>query len=327
MNMNNEKRRDFSMTDAGAGFFGTVLCLLAGQLLLAFIWLIGIASFGWPDISETQRTSFAFLILTGLSMQAILALFYFLYTKYRKINPFEAPRVKKMPARNWLLSAAAAVTALLGLMFTSFAFDLLFTDVFGYQAPELPGFNTAGRAVLGVIAMGIFPAVFEELIFRGVVLRGLKDLGKWKAVLISSAAFAMAHMSPAQTVHQFLLGIVMGLIAWETGSILGAVLIHGLNNALAVVLEFSGFFNLFENMPPWQIIVAALVTFCAVCAIMYFILRYIKKPDTETETGPVLQNGAENVAKQRLSGEKYALPFLLAGFVITAVVWTASLFV
>ena len=237
-----------------------------------------------------------------------------------------------MPPRNWLLSAAAGLAALFGLMFTSFAFDLLFTGVFGYQQPDLPAIDTAGKAVLAIVFMGAFPAFFEELIFRGVVLRGLAPLGKWKAVLISAAAFAMAHMSPAQTVHQFLLGIVMALLAWETGSILAPMLIHFINNAVAIILDFSGFSV--KEMKAWEIIVIALVTFCAVCGIIYVILRYIKKPprdeppqyafspDGKMPNGIISESA---VPKKKLIDDTAALLCLIFGFLITAVMWAMVL--
>jgi len=279
-----QRRKDFNTGDAGSGFLLTAAFLLGAQVMLALVWIAGMRAFGWPGIEELSESSFAFIILTGIGLQAVLALFYFGYTRLNGINPFAAPRAVNMPARNWALSAAAGVTALFGLMFTSFAFGGLL-EALGYNVPEGPAADTAGRAVAAVIAIGILPAVFEELIFRGMILRGLSGLGKWKAVLISAAAFAMIHMSPAQTVHQFLIGVIMGLMAWETGSILAPMLIHFINNTLAVVLDVSGAYALFGGMLIWQIIVIALVTFAATCGIMYLILRWIKKPQNEIGKG------------------------------------------
>lgn len=319
------KRGFFTMKDAGAGFMWAVLCLLAAQFILSFIWAFGTLSFGWPDILQVQKTSFAFLIISGFGLQIVLFLFYFIYTKKMRIEPFAAPLIKNMPARNWLLTAAAGVAALLGLMFTSFAFDILFTDVFKYQGTEVPGFDTAGRAVLGVIFMGIAPAIMEEIIFRGMVLRGLSGLGKWKAVLISAAAFTMTHMNPSQTVHQFFLGIILGLIAWETGSILAPMLIHFINNALAVVLEAAGFFGLFAGMEVWAVIVTAVVTFCAVCGIMYLILRFIKKPPGGVVTAAGVTGPDGNIVRPRLRDQKNALTFFIIGFIVTALMWLLGL--
>ncbi len=314
-------RDKFSMRDAGAGYFGGVMALIAPQFILAIVWNIGVAEAKWPSITELQRESFAFMIISGLILQILMLGFYILYTRKAGVNPISAPRIVKMPLKNWALTAAAGVIALFGLMFTSHAFDLLFTDVFGYKGLELPAFDTAGKAVLGIITMGLIPAVVEELIFRGMVLRGLSPLGKWKAVLISAAAFTLMHMNPSQTVHQFLLGIIMALIAWETGSILAPMLIHFINNALAIILEVSGFSGLVEKMTAWEIVGAALVTLAAVCGIMYFILRFIKKPEGGTE----IRDIDGNIIKRKLTDEHNALAFLLAGFALAAVMWLMAL--
>jgi membrane protease YdiL (CAAX protease family) len=322
-----ELRNDFNKRDAGAGYLLAIAALLVPQFILAVVWEIGQKQGGWRTIAEIQAESFAFLIISGVALQLILGLTYFLFVRKRRIAPLRAPRVVNMPAMNWLLSAAAGVIALFGLMFTAFAFDIFFTDVLKYKEPLMPDIDNAGKAVLGVIFLGVFPSVFEELIFRGIILRGLAPLGRTKAVLISAAAFSLAHMSPAQTVHQFLIGIVMGLIAWETGSILAPMLIHFINNALAVVLEVSGFIALMEKMKVWEIVVAALVTFAAVCGIMYFILRHIKKPPQDkNEQYAFIPDGNIPAQAKKLSSDKPALMFLLSGFAVAALLWILAMF-
>ena len=338
----NVTRESFSMKDAGAVFPLAVFAYFAFMVVLVIVLAVGTAAFGLPDMAKLQKESFGFYIVTGASLQAVLFLMFYLYCRLGRISPIKAACVKNIPARSWLLSGAAAVAALFGLMFTSFAFGLLFTDVFGYVMPEAPAFDTAGRAVLGIIFMGVFPAVTEELIFRGVMLRGLAPLGRTKAVLISAAAFSLMHMSPAQTVHQFLLGIVMGLIAWETGSILAPMLIHFLNNALSIITELCGFTDLFADMRAWQIILTAAATFCLTCGIMYIILRYIKKsaaaappheafgqnsvPYANPPEPPVVRGG-DAPAKKKLTDDKNALIFLLIGFGVTAAVWIYTMII
>ena len=314
-------KANFTFKDAGLGYMGAVLAILIPQFILGLIWGIGVSTAGWRDIEVVQSESFAFLIISGAVLQACIFAFYFGYTKIRRIDPIIAPQIKKMPARNWLLSAAAGVVALFGLMFTSFSFDILMTDVIGYESASLPAFDTAGRAILGIIFMAALPAVIEELISRGMVLRGLSGLGKWKAVLISAALFSLMHMNPTQTVHQFLLGVVLALVAWETGSILAPMLIHFINNALAIILEVSGFFPLLENMKTWEIIVTALVTLCAACGIIYLILRFIKKPEGGTEN----RDTDGDVIRRKFTDENGALTFLLAGLVIVALMWIVAL--
>jgi hypothetical protein len=55
--------------------------------------------------------------------------------------------------------------------------------------------------LIPALAMAIKSGIFEELIFRGVLLRSVEDMaGTWAAVIVSSAAFGLVHlMNPDAT--------------------------------------------------------------------------------------------------------------------------------
>ncbi len=72
--------------------------------------------------------------------------------------------------------------------------------------------------MLPAIAMALSAAVFEELLFRGVLFRIVEEwLGSWISLVISSAVFGLVHlMNPAATMT----GAIF--IAVEAGILLGA---------------------------------------------------------------------------------------------------------
>lgn len=87
------------------------------------------------------------------------------------------------------------------------------------------------------VTAALAPAVCEEVIFRGVVLRGLASrLPAWAAVLLSAALFGMFHMNFVQLLPTFTLGIALGVLALRAGSIVPAVIAHFLNNAMAIAI-------------------------------------------------------------------------------------------
>lgn len=49
--------------------------------------------------------------------------------------------------------------------------------------------------LLLIVLMPVLPAIFEELLFRGVILKGLLQFGKVPAVVLSALMFALAHGS------------------------------------------------------------------------------------------------------------------------------------
>ena len=69
-----------------------------------------------------------------------------------------------------------------------------------------------------IIAMGVFPAISEELLFRGILFRWFEELGgSWFALALTSAFFGLAHLyNPGAT------PLTSFFIAVEAGLLLGA---------------------------------------------------------------------------------------------------------
>lgn len=89
-------------------------------------------------------------------------------------------------------------------------------------------------SALAVIALT--PAVAEELLFRGVVFTSLRARrGPLFAVLGSSALFGLFHLEPHHMLIAFGLGLFLGWARWVTGSLLPSMVLHALNNGLAVL--------------------------------------------------------------------------------------------
>jgi membrane protease YdiL (CAAX protease family) len=90
-------------------------------------------------------------------------------------------------------------------------------------------------ALLFVIGAG--PALGEELIFRGLIGRGL--LARWgfvPGVLITSLLFGIMHVNPAQAIGVIPLGIAMHFLYLTTRSFWAPVALHLANNSLSVIL-------------------------------------------------------------------------------------------
>lgn len=84
-------------------------------------------------------------------------------------------------------------------------------------------------------AMAVAPAICEELAFRGFILSGLRRTGRtWMAIGLSSLAFGFMHMIPQQVFNATLLGLLLGMIAIRSNSLLPGVVFHLIYNALGV---------------------------------------------------------------------------------------------
>lgn len=94
-----------------------------------------------------------------------------------------------------------------------------------------------GPLITPLIALALMPALAEELVFRGVLARGLASRGAALAVVVSALAFCVYHRVPAQMLGTLPLAFVLGVLAVRSGSVVPGMVAHLLNNAIVIVLE------------------------------------------------------------------------------------------
>ena len=92
----------------------------------------------------------------------------------------------------------------------------------------------------GILAIAIVGPVLEELLFRGAITKALlQQYNPTKAILISALLFGVFHINPAQILPAFLIGILLAWTYYKTGSLIPCILMHILNNSLAVYLSIK----------------------------------------------------------------------------------------
>ena len=91
----------------------------------------------------------------------------------------------------------------------------------------------------------VLAPVWEELLFRGWILRTLRPYGKRFAILGSAVLFGLFHGNLLQTPYALLVGLLLGYVAVEY-SILWAIALHTFNNL--VLADFLS--RLTASSPP-----------------------------------------------------------------------------
>jgi membrane protease YdiL (CAAX protease family) len=124
-----------------------------------------------------------------------------------------------------------------------------------------------GDFLVAVIALSLFPAVSEEVVFRGLVLTGLRHrFGARAGVVASGALFALAHVNPWQAVPLLLIGIFISFIVHRTDSLYTGIVAHGTNNLLSLAALNLGrrygadMLDPQAHLPP-EVVLPALVLF------------------------------------------------------------------
>jgi sodium transport system permease protein len=151
----------------------------------------------------------------------------------------ETLQLRSPSGRGWLgtlLLAAGgwSVGAVVWAQLLRFPGARAYTDWLG----ELLG--KQGQLGLGaaLLLVALLPAVVEEVTFRGVVLAGLRRSGsRWIAVGCSALIFGLFHINPYHVVAATVVGLLLGWVALESGSIVPGILIHLVNNGAQVMLD------------------------------------------------------------------------------------------
>lgn len=104
--------------------------------------------------------------------------------------------------------------------------------------------NISYSIPLFIISVIVIAPVFEEIIYRGIILELLyKRYGSLKAIAISSMLFAIMHLNIHQGVNGFFLGIILGFIYIKTNSLLLSIFVHFTNNFLVIISMYLPFLD------------------------------------------------------------------------------------
>ncbi len=111
--------------------------------------------------------------------------------------------------------------------------------------------------LIGTSWLGLFLAVIigpfvEEVVFRGLILRGLLGYTRpWFAILVSAFLFALMHFNPAQFPVAFALGVALGWIYARTRSLGLCVFGHAANNLSASLpVDIPFLVDNYNHVPP-----------------------------------------------------------------------------
>jgi membrane protease YdiL (CAAX protease family) len=132
---------------------------------------------------------------------------------------------------------------------------------------EFLTFSSPVEALLVILGAVLLAPLVEEIVFRGFfqgqLEQGYRD--PTKAILFSSLLFTILHFNPWWSLQIYLLGVVLGYLAWRTGSIWPSFVIHAVNNSLALWFanapeeSFAWYAPNGHVFPLWLLAAAAMV--------------------------------------------------------------------
>lgn len=309
------EKRNWNFNNASLAYILAIAGYFCASIILTFIVLL--ASGGQAAGSEEAANnvlSQPWITYLNIILSELSFLLVFLICNRKNKKEFlVASRIKFKP-NIWII--LGTVVASLVLFFGSTNSSEMFTQLFSTFAKAVPELavplGSFGQFLLSVLLLALLPAVCEELLFRGLIFQGLKSKFKaiW-AIVLSAALFSLMHMSIYQTLHQFVLGVVLATLTYFTGTIAYSIIFHFVNNFIVIFLAYA-FPNVTFTFAAWgtrEVLISLAIFALAVWIVVLlgYILRIQSKNKAQKSNNVNGTNWQEIIAEIQQSCSLYEI--------------------
>lgn len=282
-----------------AGCF--IILSLVGTLILAQVTGISIMEMSKPD--EWDYSSPALLpFLRGMLIIQFISLFIipvFLFARLVDTQPMQFLGLRSSSSFYFIAGILVLIVALPLVDFTGIINNKLIPESSaigkwmkaaeedaGKQIKFMLTQKGLGNLLLNLVFVAVFAGVGEELFFRGVLQRLFIKIFRspWVGIIVTALIFSAIHLQFYGFIPRFLLGLLLGLIYWYSGSLWPAIIAHFAYDALAVtVIYFNPSMADQDNVTASfgnQVILAV----CSFVLVLLLVIWMKRKSTTRYET-------------------------------------------
>lgn len=269
------KRKFYNDKDSTLVFL--IALFLPILISLLFTLIANVISAATGQSGNEINSNIWYLAAYSLVMGISYVVLYLVYNKANRID-YKAINLNfKMPWHTYLIIAAIGIVSLFGVQyFISMIDNLLQTIGYPLNSGSTVNPTDAGTFILAVIVLAVIPAITEELLFRGVILNGLRGrFGDIGAIFMSALLFALMHQSFQQLIYPFILGSIMAYIVLRTGSLVSSMIVHFINNFLVIMFAFIQNTTGFSlGVDGWPLYLVGTLLLILTAGIIFIIDRY-----------------------------------------------------
>lgn len=197
--------------------------------LLALVLLITVGAF-------VQQRSFNSGIL--ITEFILIALPVFLYVLFKKGSLKQELRFNRVYFMDILLILFIFMCGYPVALFFNLVGNI-FVSLFGKLITSpIPFANNFNEYFVLLLLVAGSAGLCEEILFRGLILRGYEKIGKWQSIIFTAVLFSMLHINIQNVLGPLFLGILLGYVVYTTNSIFAGMIGHFVNNAISVTIGY-----------------------------------------------------------------------------------------
>lgn len=226
------------------------------------------------DLAKYIDENTATILIPAMIISLLL---YFIILKARKKNIFEICKLNKIKTKHILL-----------IILIVAGYTLALSAISVYTLKFFPSYNQTQKSIsvtmgsiTGTVAVIIFAPIFEEILFRGIILSEIREnLKIIPAVIIQGVTFGIYHMNIFQGIYTAILGLILGYICVKTMTIVGSIIGHITFNVCGtfvfpILIYYTSKFSLY------YIIIGIII----LCLSIFWFNRSMKKEFRTSRNG------------------------------------------
>ncbi|MDI9243137.1 CPBP family intramembrane glutamic endopeptidase [Fusibacillus kribbianus] len=219
-------------------------------------------------LERTLSVALELQVLAALITLPLLILYYRMDRK-RDVRFGRVRRFTQVPSWKYVLVAVLGMaTCLAGNNLIAISGLYEISDSYEAISELLYG----GKLVLESVGLGIIVPVVEELIFRGLMYRRMREyMSIGTAAVVCSLIFGFYHGNLVQGIYAFLLSLLFIYVYERFHSMLAPILFHAAANVLSVLVSETGMLDgIYRSAVPfWSCTILA----CAVLIGMVYLIE------------------------------------------------------
>ena len=253
--------------NASHPFFAAPLVVLTISVFVLFIQFVNVENMG-------KTAVYAVMLALQTAVFGIPAAIFCFFRGQGYIFKlgFGLPRKKSLPVIVFGTLFFILSICVLKFGLFHFAYDATAYSLYGSSISIRP--SSFGSGLIMVLSLAAFPALLEELVFRGIVMHEYRMCGSFFSMIMSALLFAFVHFDLPQFPIYFVSGLILAWLVFLTKSVWASVIAHFAYNIFALFWE--KYVWLFSSNPDsdilfWLILIAILL----VCA--FFFLSFAER--------------------------------------------------